>query len=85
MGRCGKPNGKLYEVLWAPFLHGLYTHLQLKSTYNAIQNYQGRSGIHWDNVNGANIVEDADISVWDGFIVKKVCYHDLLILTTLTT
>ncbi|KAG2095757.1 hypothetical protein BD769DRAFT_1369731, partial [Suillus cothurnatus] len=46
----------------------------LKQTYNAIQKYCQLSGVHWDNVTGANIQGEAATSVWNEYISKKVCY-----------
>ncbi|KAG2130567.1 hypothetical protein BD769DRAFT_1355554, partial [Suillus cothurnatus] len=44
------------------------------STYNTIQKYRQLSGVHWDNVTGANIQGEAATSVWNEYISKKVCH-----------
>ncbi|KAG1733472.1 hypothetical protein EDB19DRAFT_1911607 [Suillus lakei] len=43
----------------------------LKQTYNAIQKYCQQSGVHWDNVTGANIQGQGATTVWDEYISKK--------------
>jgi hypothetical protein len=37
-----------------------------------IVKYQGRSGVHWDNENGANINTEAEANVWNEYISHKV-------------
>ena len=55
---------------------------KLKSTYRAIQSYQGTSGVHWDIPDnekdvgkGANVVTIAEAKVWQAMIDSKVCYE----------
>ncbi|KAG1770153.1 hypothetical protein EV702DRAFT_1202565 [Suillus placidus] len=43
----------------------------LKQTYQAIQKYHQQSGVHWDNVTGANIQGEGATSVWNKYIPKK--------------
>ncbi|KAF8896046.1 hypothetical protein BD779DRAFT_1667913 [Infundibulicybe gibba] len=44
----------------------------LKTTYSAIQQYQAKSGVHWDNEHGAGIGDSkAAGEVWDKFISSK--------------
>jgi hypothetical protein len=54
-------------------LHSLYTCIQLKSIYNAIQNYQGASGVGWSDEFGANVKTEGEVAVWDDYVTKKVC------------
>ncbi|KAG0701493.1 hypothetical protein DFH29DRAFT_875821 [Suillus ampliporus] len=43
----------------------------LKQTYNTIQKYCQQSGVHWDNVTGANIQHEGTTTVWNKYILKK--------------
>ncbi|KAF8876766.1 hypothetical protein BD779DRAFT_1475535 [Infundibulicybe gibba] len=44
----------------------------LKTIYSAIQQYQARSGVHWDDEHGASIGDSkAAGEVWDKFIASK--------------
>ena len=57
----------------------MWVDLQLKTIYSAIQKYQEQtSGLHWDNVNGANIKTESETSVWNGYVATKVRYCILL-------
>jgi hypothetical protein len=48
---------------------------QLKTTYNAIQEYCSHtSGFHWDHDRGANIEGVAADQVWQSYILTKVCH-----------
>ena len=40
----------------------------LKRTYTAIESYRHRSGVHWDNVNGVNIITESEVLAWNTFI-----------------
>ncbi|KAG2740212.1 hypothetical protein P692DRAFT_20753665, partial [Suillus brevipes Sb2] len=45
----------------------------LKQTHNAIEQYHNnQSGCHWDNVNGANIQEEAAEAQWGQFLSASV-------------
>ena len=58
---------------------------KLKSTYCAIQSYQGTSGVHWDILDngedirkGANVMMIAEAKVWQAMIDSKVCYKIII-------
>ncbi|KAI9570787.1 hypothetical protein HD554DRAFT_2242167 [Boletus coccyginus] len=44
----------------------------LKQIYLSIQTYLGRSGTHWDNVNGANICSRSELEDWNQWIQTTV-------------
>jgi hypothetical protein len=48
---------------------------QLKNTWSSIQKLQNTSGMHWDNVHGANIEGDEAEKVWNDYISQKVNFR----------
>ncbi|KAG1795849.1 hypothetical protein EV424DRAFT_1297079, partial [Suillus variegatus] len=55
-------SGAMCKTKWA----------SLKQTFNAIQKYRQQSGVHWDNIRGANVEGEASTSVWNEYVSKKV-------------
>ncbi|KAG1844579.1 hypothetical protein C8R48DRAFT_617860, partial [Suillus tomentosus] len=53
--------GAMCKTKWGSF----------KQTYNAIQKYRQLSGVHWDNVRGANIEGEGATTVWNEYISRK--------------
>jgi hypothetical protein len=43
--------------------------------------YKTRSGVHWDNVNGANIVGEADAAAWTEYTQAAKVWHNLYLFT----
>ncbi|KAG1798388.1 hypothetical protein EV424DRAFT_1546270 [Suillus variegatus] len=54
-------SGAMCKTKWA----------SLKQTFNAIQKYRQQSGVHWDNIRGANVEGEASTSVWNEYVSKK--------------
>ena len=48
-------------------------YIQIKFTYSSIQKYKTRTGMRWDNTNGANINGEAAERVWNFYVAQKVC------------
>jgi len=46
---------------------------QLKQKYSAICVWRRKSGVHWDNIRGADIHGDASTAVFDAHVANKVC------------
>ncbi|KAG1878521.1 hypothetical protein C8R48DRAFT_768082 [Suillus tomentosus] len=42
-----------------------------EQTYSTIQKYRQLSGVHWDNVRGADIEGEAETAVWNEYISRK--------------
>jgi hypothetical protein len=52
---------------------------QLKNIWLLIQKLKNTSGMHWDNVHGANIEGDEAEKVWNNYISQKVNFRYCLI------
>jgi hypothetical protein len=48
-------------------------YIQIKFIYSSILKYKARTGMRWDNTNGANINGEAAERVWNNYITQKVC------------
>ena len=48
---------------------------QLKNIWSSIQKLKNTSGMHWDNVRGANIEGDEAEKVWNDYISQKVNFR----------
>ncbi|KAG2059953.1 hypothetical protein BDR06DRAFT_1062805 [Suillus hirtellus] len=50
---------------------GVMCKMKWGSTYNTIQKYHQLSGVHWDNIRGANIEGEGATAVWNEYILRK--------------
>ena len=54
---------------------------KLKATYNAIQTYRSKSGVHWDDEHGGNIQGAVATATWDEYMSRKVRIPSTLVST----
>lgn len=54
---------------------------QMKLLYRDINSYRNRSGVHWDNVNGAGISGTDAADTWEAYVQVCIQVHSILSLS----